>query len=355
MEVLEAMGFTTEHIEAARSRVGTEASVETVLESLLNPSLIQVNESLPLPPAPTIEPRGVEGDVTELGISQYDYGGTSACTSIAIYGVRALMQNTPVTAEALMTAITDGITSHANTLAAVGGIDIEHRNVDEIWPDLSTSMADIVKHGPSAQAVLAVDGSSFRELLARAASVASEGKGNSDAAANLHDGVPVGVVLTKPPMTVAFARVRILSYYCSSFLFFLSLSRSITVCLHSLRPHGTSLTIILSPINQPIINRHNTHIAITTIQVPGSTATAPSSSSSSSYVLFDSHARPEHGLPSAYMAAGLSEDALVRTLLCLFPRISGREEELELAVELTYHSFEAHFFILAAAAAAAAE
>ena len=41
---------------------------------------------------------------------------------------------------------------------------------------------------------------------------------------------------------------------------FVSLSRSISVCLHSLTQHGTSLTIISSPLNQSInLNRHNPH------------------------------------------------------------------------------------------------
>jgi hypothetical protein len=58
------------------------------------------------------------------------------------------------------------------------------------------------------------------------------------------------------PLGVAGAEVRILFHAFPSFLVFeVSVSRSITACLHSLTPYSTSLTIIPPSINQSIINQ----------------------------------------------------------------------------------------------------
>ncbi len=63
------------------------------------------------------------------------------------------------------------------------------------------------------------------------------------------------------------------------------------------------------------------------------------------YRLFDSHTRPEFGLNSAYLCTGDDLRECAKNLQLCFPRISGQVEEL--AVELSYHSFEAHFFYVA--------
>ena len=185
----------------------------------------------------------------------------SACTVVSISAViHRLLKIDDIgdITTILMGAIQEGV-SVATTLASTE-TKIEHLAVDEVWPLVPSFFeSGIIRETESIHAVLSVTEECFMELLRKALSLPAS---------------VVGIVLTKPPMTV-----------------------SIVVDCRSGRPK---------------------------------------------YRIFDSHARPECGLDSAYFVTGdgLLECAL--NLQLLFPRISDQQEDL--ALELTYHSFEANLF-----------
>jgi DNA excision repair protein ERCC-2 len=91
---------------------------------------------------------------------------------------------------------------------------------------------------------------------------ADQGRGNPILTEDqLQEAVPGSI--RKNEHFVAFLKKIVVYVFCSSFFLFamsLSLSRSITSCLHSLTPHSTCLTIISSPLNQPSIDT-TSHIA----------------------------------------------------------------------------------------------
>lgn len=296
MEVLVAMGFTQAQIEEAQANLGTEAArdVEAVLELLLNGPDSSA-QSLPNPTTPLMtapppaavhtsdsslgwnaNPGGsgvggtdIQGRVVQLGVSQFDYGaaGSSACTRIAIMAIRALLrrfsevdvaviENEEVILMTCLEAIGEGV--------SLIGASEEHQDVDEVL-QLATSIE--LEKVDFLQSILKTGENAFVDVTQKIQSLLP-GDGN---------GI-IGVVLTKPPLTVAIIAYKVV---------------------------GKDVT----------------------------------------YSIFDSHSRPELGMQSAYFCHSLSKAHLDQNLQKLFPRISTEEEEL--AVELMYHSYEAHFFHLA--------
>ena len=276
MEQLEAMGFESAQIEAARKQLRPDARKEEELELLLE--LLLGLRDVPRAPGEAIDsvlppntvadstenllPTGLRGEVLSLPISQYDFGslGTSACTAISIAAIKNQLlklddidDNAADITSILMDSIQEGVIA-ATQLAAT------HLALEEVWPLVPSFFeSGVCREAESVQAILSVTEECFAELLAKAVSLPVS---------------VVGIVITKPPMTV-----------------------SVLVDNRGEKPK---------------------------------------------YRLFDSHTRPEFGLTSAYVCTSddLRECAL--NLKTLFPRISNVVEEL--AVELSYHSFEAHFF-----------
>ena len=274
MEQLEAMGFESVQVEAARKQLRPDARMEEVLEILLG--------SRDVPPAPggaidnvlppntvadsteNLLPTGLRGEVLSLPISQYDFGslGTSACTAVSIAAIKNQLLKIDDNAADITTILMDSIQEGviAATQLAANQTLIEHLAFEEVWPLVPSFFeSGVCREAESVQAILSVTEECFTELLGKAVSLPAS---------------VVGIVITKPPMTV-----------------------SVLLDNRGEKPK---------------------------------------------YRLFDSHTRTEFGLTSAYLCTSddLRECAL--NLKALFPRISNVMEEL--AVELSYHSFEAHFF-----------
>lgn len=280
------MGFSRAQVEEAQVGLSSEGSVEAVLERLLaGPGLDSTqHDDVPMPPAAVhseVSSGGKEsqlgassgapalqGNIVVLGVSQFDYGsvGSSACTSIAIMAITALLgrygeinaaafENEEV-ASTCLAAVGEGVSSV--------GTGVEHQSVDEVWMQLSASTKLLDKVDFLQGILKSRIEVAFEDITEKIQHLLPDGD----------EGGIVGVALTKPPLTVA-------------------------VFAHKA---GKDVT----------------------------------------YAIFDSHSRPELGINSAYFCQSLTLKALVGNLQKLFPRISSHEEEL--AVELMYHSYEAHFF-----------
>ncbi len=277
MDLLEAMGFDSVQIEEARKASQPGAQVEDILEVLLGSSVSSVAPPMPEGASRAMEcatplsddnrrptiPTGLRGDVMSLPISQYDFGylGRSACTAVSIAAIKQQLleiDNVKDITAILMDSIQEGVSAATNLASNM--TNIEHLAVDEVWPLVPSFFeCGITREAESVQALVSATEECFMELLGKALSLPAP---------------VVGIVLTKPPVTVSI-----------------------------------------------LVDRRG---------------------EKTKYRLFDSHARPEYGLSSAYLITGDDLRDCAFNLKLLFPRISDQVEDL--AVELSYHSFEAHFF-----------
>ena len=194
MDVLLSMGFSEVEIRDALSR--SAGNLEVALELLLNPSPQPVS----IPPSSVFNfPNSTsmpanDDSVIILNVSQYSFSdiGASACTVIASSIVQHLLvqfdrihnQN----ASSDVSQMTQTVTQGVNMFRTISiGRSVEHLAVDELGPRFFVDISNL--EAGFYQGLLS-NPSAFHEMI-RCAKVAADPTKH------------IGVIITKPPETVA--------------------------------------------------------------------------------------------------------------------------------------------------------